>query len=120
MTEGKWGASWLQVTRYLLQYIHNIPWGNKIYKYKFTNDQAKLALVGVIFLLNVGAALGLTEKVDFCCGSSDSSSDEEEDGSEEEEDGLPESQDAVDSVVKSRSRKAGLTLSGTSRLEARS
>ena len=74
----------------------------------------------MVFLLNVGAALGLTEKVDFCCGSSDSSSDEEEDGSEEEEDGLPESQDAVDSVVKSRSRKAGLTLSGTSRLEARS
>ena len=120
MTEGKWGASWLQVTRYLLQYIHNIPWGNKIYKYKVTNDQAKLALVEV-FLLNVGAALGLTEKVDFCCGSSDSSSDEEDDGSEEEEDGLPESQDAVDSVVKSRSRKAGLTfISGTSRLEARS
>ena len=55
----------------------------------------------MVFLLNVvGAALGLTEKVDFCCGSSDSSSDEEEDGSEEEEDGLPESQDAVDSVFK--------------------
>ena len=104
-----------------MQYLHNIPCGNKIYKYKVTNDQAKLALVGVVFLLNVGAALGLMEKVDFCCGSSDSSSDEEEDGSEEEEeDGLPESQDAVDSVVKSRSRKAGLTLSGTSRLEARS
>ena len=84
---------WYRWARSLLHYILNIPWGNKIYKYEFTNDQAKLALVGVVFLLNVAAALGLTEKVDFCCGSSDSSSDdeEEEDGSEEEEDGLPES-----------------------------